>query len=77
MRSTALPGREYAAIRTLRVRADAPVSVVIGHGAVVPTCAYFSCELPATDRRRGMPLCRGHFFLALQWGQPRRSGRSA
>lgn len=33
------------------------------------TCAHFSCELPATDRRRGMPLCRGHFFLALQWEQ--------
>ena len=35
MRSTALPSREYAAIRTLRVRADAPISVVIGHRAGV------------------------------------------
>lgn len=35
----------------------------------VPTCAHFDCAAPATDKWRGMPLCRGHFFLALQWEQ--------
>jgi hypothetical protein len=37
--------------------------------APVETCAHFDCEAPATDSRRAMPLCREHYFRALQWEQ--------
>ena len=33
-------------------------------------CSEPLCPAPATHERCGLPLCFGHFLVALQWEQP-------